>query len=416
MITRSKSKQAPHTPVIPSSSSHSSNNTMSTTVSHKVTNIAPSVIKFAGRKKGELTCDLEGFLTQLDAYLASKPQLDSIDRLNEAKQFLEPDASKGDISLFIRTNKYSQLQTYSEFKAYLRKAYANVGESDPVNSLGIIMNKYRTEAGTLKDLSPSIYDWINEWVERVKLSTPEDDFVDSTTWVQKNDSGDYFMQLKDVATMLRLALMLGTCNPLVVRQIEREWDPYDDLTEVLEETRKAQIAIPETELKQSLNTVHSSNSPSKVYKPNTPSGQSTSHSPIAHHSSAQTGQHSHRSYPQKAAAPSTDVQQVQCYICNRSGHMAQHCRYRHKYCRYHRRLGHHTRDCRTRQAYDRSNSQHRNVPQQRHQSPSPGNRNQHQNRQYQGNSQRNKSPSTQTLNTLGPFKDFRLAPATYLPT
>ena len=159
MLTRSKARQlaqstatptgdqsfmsrpkAPPKPNLTSKSKSSSNINMASSLTHKFTNIAPAVTKFSGRKKGELTCDLEAFLSQVDDYLAAKPNLSDAEKLAEAKQFIDSDPTKGDISLFTRTNKYRVLiQTYPELKAYLRKAYATIGQADPVNSLALIL-------------------------------------------------------------------------------------------------------------------------------------------------------------------------------------------------------------------------------------------------------------------------------------
>ena len=77
---------------------------MALTLSHKVSNIVPSVQKFTGKKKGDLTCDIEGFIFEVDDYLVTKPHLSEIEHLAEAKQFIDPNPEKGYVYLLVPIN------------------------------------------------------------------------------------------------------------------------------------------------------------------------------------------------------------------------------------------------------------------------------------------------------------------------
>ena len=228
-------------------------------MAYKITNVVPSVTKFFGRKEGQSTCDLEGFLSQLDDYLASKPGLSESERLAEAKQFI--DTSKGDIYTYTSTHKYRVLiKSYHEFKSYLRTCYATVTDVDPITALGLIFSKYRHIPPDLKDASPRIYYWISEWVNSVQSSFDPDLNSDDVNWLSTNEAGMLFMELETVGALLRLALMLGTCHPHVLQKLDKTWNKYHDLNDILLEVRKHNMGLPEMELKPTINAMVSSSS------------------------------------------------------------------------------------------------------------------------------------------------------------
>ena len=182
-------------------------------------------------------------------------------------------------------------------------------------------------------------------------------------WVKMNDDRVAFMEVKAVGAMLRLALTLAFCNPSVIRNIDRDWDRYDDITEIVEEVQKAKSHVAETEIKPSVNAldtttaVHKSISRPKSLHTNGNSQSSVPSSTTSSHKSQQKFSPSHSV---------SNTTQVQCYKCGRYGHTANHCRTR-PYCSFHQSTGHYTKDCRAK------NAQSGNYPPQRPLAPPPSN-------------------------------------------
>ena len=376
---------------------------MSTPVSHRFTNVVPSVTKFSGRKKGELTCDVEGFLSQLDDYLASKPDLTAPERLAEAKQFIDTDTSKGDVSMYTRTNKYRVLlKTYEELKAYLRKSYAAVDAAHPILCLGTIVAQFRDSSGSLKDLSPTIYDWFTELATKLGKNAK---------WVVTDDDNDQYMKLDSVISMLRLGFMLGTCNPLILKHIDRDWDEFDDLTEVMEEVRKAKVPVPETELKQTVNAVNPTSGFRKpIQKFKSVTRQTNTQSTASSSYPTQSTQYRQKPHPPRTSS-APDFSQVKCYKCNRFGHMASHCRVS-PYCSFHQATGHFTKDCRAKRHNFSRSTVHSNQQQQSHSS----NGKTKQGKQTQSSHLQQAHGGSQSSPSQMNYLDFHMVPGSRFPT
>ena len=326
------------------------------TVLHAITQHSPNIVKFAGRINGKCD-DIDTFLESLDAHLDATNITDPSQRLKEARSYL--DLSKGgDISSFTAGWNFRSLQTYEQFKSYLRNIYGRVTSSDTVKSLSKI---FRNAALSDKDyisFAGELYNELNSFKLRAQTN-PE--------WFPNGQ-----IPIDNLCSLIHMSLVLAHLPKPLTESFKEPLKKTNDIVTIQHLVRENQYKI--VNLDQSRLDNHSIVNPRLIASVHSHSPSRTSHSQSPHRTSnsphrTSNSPHrtSHRTFHSPTRTPNFTNSVQTCRYCPKTNHYESQCFQNPIYCGLHKTKSHSAVDCYTlKNRFNRGRSRLRQTPQQRH--------------------------------------------------
>ena len=279
---------------------------------HKVLTQPVNVTLFKGRIKGA-PCDVESYITAVEAHLSSKGVTDEVTSYSEALTFMDlsPDCD-GDIRSFILSFDNQGVKTWTGLKAKLRDVYRSLGSDDAVANMARILRKGNEDNSDYLKYGPTCFTRLQEWKEVVRRSP----------WVQ-----DGMLSVDHVAELLGTAHMLSRLPESLVNGFLHRWKPGDGMARIDKLVQEGKIKNPNLD-HSLLGTVAVVNKPQREGNRN----------------------YSHPDRQRSRSEYTCRWPGVVCYNCQKKGHIQRECR-SPSFCTFHGVANHRTDECRSRERH-----------------------------------------------------------------
>ena len=279
---------------------------------HKVLTQPINVRLFKGRIK-QAPCDVESYITAVEAHLNSKGVQDEETAYAEALTFMDlsPEC-EGDIRTFV-LGFGNNFKTWTQLKAKLREVYRSLGSDDPIANLARILRKGNEDTSDNLRYGPTCFTRLQEWKEVVKNSP----------WMKEGKCS-----LEDMAELIGMAHMLSRLPEGLVNSFTHKWKPGEGMAKIDKLVQEGKIRNPNVD-QSLLGTVAVVNKP---YNGETNGNYKFGENPRSRYERNSRGQ---------------GRQTVVCHNCKKKGHLQREC-WAPPFCSYHGVCKHRTEECRSR--------------------------------------------------------------------
>ena len=300
--------QLPDTNAVASTSSRE-------TVRHEFVQRVNDIPKFTGTDRGP---DLEAWIQSVEDYLNTRPNLSESQKLMEAKTHLEPkkkahEDSAQHVSFVMTDWRFGEITTWTGLKTHLRGLYASVTRENVVTSLSKIIREVDGLDTHYMDHASQSFVKLTGWMN----------LVSSSEWVDDENR----MNLKDVATLLQLALTLKYLPEELVSYFKPNWTPRDGVTKLKSAVEKNLSKVPNINMVRIVGHQQKNKTAVAVVNNNTNSNNNLSR-------------------PESNNKVNTGLKPKFCNNCQKVGHVEREC-YARPYCTHHKTVGHRNDQCRS---------------------------------------------------------------------
>ena len=287
------------------------------TVRHELVQRVNAIPKFTGTDRGP---DLESWIQSVEDLLNTCPNLSESQKLMEAKTHLDSkkkaqEDSAQHISFIMTDWRYGEITTWTGFKAHLRGLYGSVTRENVVTSLSKIIREVDGLDTHYLDHASQSFVKLTGWMS----------LVSSSEWVDENNR----MNLKDVATLLQLALTLKYLPEELVSYFKPDWTPRDGVTKLKTAVEKNLGKVPNINMVRIVGHQQKNKTAVAVVNNTNNNNNNLSRPESNNNNKVNTG-----------------LKPKFCNNCQKVGHFEREC-YAQSYCTHHKTVGHRNDQCRS---------------------------------------------------------------------
>ena len=271
-----------------------SNTTPPITSSVRLIESKSGVLPFPGRVNGELTQNVESFVTSVDAVIVTKGLTSNEETIAEGLSHLA--IGKGDITHYVRCGIIKDCTSWVDLKAALRRIYGTQKDLDIVLQMREIIKLKDRHGKTFISNTATINDHLNEFFAR----------LENSPWA----TGDS-ISFKNLNLLLKLGICTASLPDALVNSFDKKFSTTSNEADIIEQILKHSPKVANLDL------------------------------------SIMEERVSHNEASSVVGAISSDNKTViKCHNCSKIGHYKSDCRVR--YCSIHKTKGHAYKDCKKR--------------------------------------------------------------------